>query len=165
MVNSNDDIAGRTLAQVMNEEMKPWNLDYNKNGQLYVFDASDYLVGDHRMYKEGFIYIPEHCLKNTCKTHLWWHGCGGTSGIEWIGSTVMRKTGIVEHASANEFIAIFPQAWDPQEKGWSNCWASDLTQQIDHPQLQSIRKMLWAIFDEDVLEGDKEAEPLQFLQE
>ena len=38
MINSGEDIAGKTLAHVMNETMKPWNLDYNKNGKLYVFD-------------------------------------------------------------------------------------------------------------------------------
>ena len=76
----------------------------------------------------------------------------------------MRATGIVEHASANNFIAIWPQAWNPTEE---NCWNSDLTQQIDHPQLQSLRKMLWGIFDKDVLMGDKDEveESMEFLQE
>lgn len=160
MINSNDDIAGRTLAQVMNETMKPWNLDYNKNGQLYMYDQSEYFVGDHKMYTAGFVYIPEYCLTNTCKSHMWFHGCGGT--FAWLGTQVMRATGILEHASANNFIAFFPQTDNPYEDG---CWAADLTQQKDHPQLQTIRKTLQGFFDRDVLEGDDEAEQVEFLQE
>lgn len=116
----------------------------------------------------GYIYIPEKCLKETCKTHMWFHGCGGTAA--YFGTGQMRATGILEHASANEFIAIFLQSNNPNE---GQCWASDLTQLVDHPQLQSMRKVLKELFDSDVLQpSDDEEEQVsemveapEFLQE
>lgn len=153
VINTGTDIAGKTLAHIMGETMKPMNLDYNKNGQLYVIDVSKSLTGDHRILNFGYIYIPEKCLKETCKTHMWFHGCGGTAA--WYGAAQMRATGILEHASANEFIAIFLQSDNPNEE---ECWASDLTQEINHPQLQSMRKVLKDIFDSDVLQPEDDGE-------
>lgn len=137
------------------------NNDYNSNGQLYMFDQSPYCFGngatdcrrDARMYDYGYIYIPTKCLTEKCKTHIWWHGCGGTAGLDNNQSKVMRGTAHLEHASANEFIAIFPQAWDPVQ-GWSHCWNSGLTQNRDHPQLMAIRRMLHSMYGEDLLDTD-----------
>ena len=162
MTNSGYDLAGLSLGHAMQETMLPMNSNYNSNGQLYMFDQTPFCSLDNdcqtvdRMLDYGYVYIPTKCLTEKCKSTIWWHGCGGTAGYPGIGTKVMRGTGILEHASANEFVAIFPQAWDPSDGYgyWEHCWASSETQQWDHPQLSSIRRMLSGMFGKEILDDD-----------
>lgn len=105
--NCGDDIAGKYLANLLGVTLNSWNVNYNDNGQLYEYDASPYKNrwgSDTLDY--GFIYIPDACLSASCPLHIFFHGCGGTA--KWVGTDNMRKTGLLEHASANDIVVIFP---------------------------------------------------------
>ena len=65
-----------------------------------------------KMNDHGFIYIPDACKEIECNFHIFLHGCGESAGADYegfqIGSYVARATGILEHASANNMIVLFP---------------------------------------------------------
>ena len=48
-----------------------------------------------------------------------------------------RKTGLLEHASKNNFVVVFPQNND--EYG---SWAGGLTSDVNHDQITSIKEMM-----------------------
>jgi len=159
VINCGDDVAGRSIGHAMGETMNSStkNLDYNTNGQLYMFDQTPFLVGgkeQSKMWDFGYVYIPNKCLTEKCKAHMWFHGCGGTAGLPYIADNVFRATGIAEHASGSEFIQFWPQAWAPSDYGWAHCWAANISMRWDHPQFLSLRQLLTGFFDEELLDDD-----------
>lgn len=142
----------------MEEPMDKLKTDYNSNGQLYQLEQSEYLmkVGDHRWLNYSFIYIPDKCQKETCKLHIMWHGCGATSGT--YGTQWLRLYGMIEHASASEFIAIFPQVWDEENVSeaipYNHCWRSVFQEDSQHPQILALRSVLKGVFGRELLHDD-----------
>ena len=78
-INCNDDLAGRYLNHIFGKNLNPWNLKFNSNGQLYMIDQTPYIDSASKMFKYGYIYIPDKCLNADCPVHIAFHGCAGSA--------------------------------------------------------------------------------------
>lgn len=105
MLNCGYDIAEKFLEHLLGP-LNPRDIEYNKHGQLYVFDQRPFQVEGSHLYDEGFLYVPDSCIAKKCHLHVHFHGCMGSSVMQ--ASHAMRKTGIIEHASTNDIVVLFP---------------------------------------------------------
>lgn len=51
------------------------NYDYDKNGQVYMVDISEWKTSDSELADDMFLYVPDQCRNNDCRVHIQWHGC------------------------------------------------------------------------------------------
>lgn len=111
------------MSHILNKKLKPWNLNYNKLGQFYQIDVTPYIDDESLLLSWAYIYVPNKCIGKQCHLHIYMHGCSSTAANS--GTQPARKTGLLEHASTNNFVVLFPQAWDPEGDfgtGFNNCW-------------------------------------------
>lgn len=102
------------------------------------------------MLEYGFIYVPNHCLRNKCKLHIFIHDCTMSAGI--YETLIIRKTGLLEHAAANNFVVLFPQNWDPDIEPYHHCWTGgSVPFDVNHPQIIAIRKMVETLYDKQMI--------------
>lgn len=104
------------------------------------------------MYVYGFIYVPDHCRANPCNLHIFFHGCGQTAGLYW--TSVLDKTGLLEHASANNYVVIFPQTWNNDPFDLQHCWVASQQANVNHPQVLALRRMLHDLYGRELLTDD-----------
>jgi hypothetical protein len=65
------------------------------------------LGGDSGLLDYGFLYIPKDCLyKKSCGMHIYFHGATLTAKNH--GSSVVRKSGLLEYAASVGRIIYFP---------------------------------------------------------
>ena len=92
-----------------------------QKGKLFMIDQSPYNIKGAHLFKIGFLYVPDHCRENKCPFHIWFHGCASTAGV--YGDAAFRYIKILEYASVNNMVVLFPQAWDPDFPYMPHCWA------------------------------------------
>ena len=123
--NCDYDLAGMYLQHLLGSDFQlPWNIDYNSNGQFYAFDQTPYTDRYSYLFDNGFIYIPEACKAQECHIHIHFHGCGQTAAL--VGSYASRVLGLLEHASKNNIVMIFPHNYDESTRPFPHCWTLSL---------------------------------------
>jgi len=155
-----DDVAGKALRFIYGKSLKEQDLKYYEKGGLFAFDQSNTSYtspDDARMNSYGFIYVPFACNNNattnvTCVTHVNFHGCTQTAA--WVKTAYMRDTGLLEYASLNNIIMIFPQNFDTDSVPYEHCWATMGTADSKLPQIQAIQAQLTAIFGVDLFDNN-----------
>lgn len=71
----------------------------------------------------AYAYVPARCqgALGECPLHVAFHGCKQT--IKDIGLTFVTKTGLNDHAEANDIVILYPQTESSQQLGNPNgCW-------------------------------------------
>lgn len=150
MVNCAYDLSGKYLAYVTGETMKSIITKYNSKGQLYQFDQEKFNCDDSLMFNHGFMYIPDACKESDCKLHVFFHGCEQTAGT--LGASVMQRTGLLEHAAANNIVTVFPQNWDPGNQNQpQHCWSAGASDDVNHPQIMALRRILKTMYNKEML--------------
>jgi poly(3-hydroxybutyrate) depolymerase len=94
-----------------------------ETGRLVQFDQSSYGKDDVSMDATGFAYVPQRCLKESCRIHIAFHGC--RQGASDVGEEFVRHAGYNAWADTNNLIVLYPQVikrfspftWNPR-----GCW-------------------------------------------
>lgn len=77
------------------------------------------------MADQGFLYVPNSCMNESCRLHVDFHGC--SNSMVRYNDTYMRQLGYLEYAAANNIILLFPQNNETmifQEMEF--CWISSM---------------------------------------
>lgn len=107
---------------------------------LYTFDQKPFAANESRMLGYGYILVPRDCENGeTCRLHVHFHSCMARSDEQ--KDIYIRRTGLLEYASTNRIVMLFPQS-DFQS---INCWAERIdspTIDPNHPQIQTLVNMV-----------------------
>lgn len=138
------DQAGAVLQHIRGE-LKPRRTANEE--RFLTFDQRPFTkdIDDHNMASSGGVYIPEQCAAGTsCGVHVVFHGCGQADPK--VMAEVMRKSGYVDWADANDLVVLFPRVavsaanpaacWD----WWGYTGSQYLTKSA--PQIRAVRTML-----------------------
>jgi hypothetical protein len=102
--------------------------NYQDFGKLYAIDQKSTSPKEAYLADQGYLYVPDVCLNETCNFDLQFHGANSTL-IFW-NDTMIRKLGLFEFAAANKIIILFPNTDDAY---WIYGWRSAFTQDDTHP--------------------------------
>lgn len=106
------------------------------------------------MLAYSFLYVPKACENKKCKLHIYFHGCGESAAD--LGTYVPRKTALLEYASSNEMVVLFPQAYMlTGDVNTNHCWMSMIQSNADHPQYYAVRSITQGLYGKDVFSGEQ----------
>lgn len=126
--------------------------NYQDSGTLYAIDQKPFNTEGAKLADQGFLYVPNACLNESCRFHLDIHGC--TETIVTYNDTFVRQLGYMEHAAASKIIMLFPQV-NHSDTSYTHyfphCWYSAATHDSKHPQIVAISNLIESVFDRDLM--------------
>lgn len=113
---------------------------------LHTFSQQPFKDTSTPLYSDGWIYIPNRCLKGTsCKLHVALHGC--QMNPEDIQDQFVLHAGYNEWAESNGIVVLYPQSAKVQRENPYGCWdwfgftgSNYVTR--DGKQMAAIRSMI-----------------------
>jgi len=114
VLNCDLDIAGEALGWLHGELAPP----AAPEGRLLAFDQAS--VRDAKGLDDaGYLFVPAACEAGGCDLTVALHGCG--MGVEQIGETFVRHSGLNEWATRNRRVVLYPQA-ETSLANPQGCW-------------------------------------------
>jgi hypothetical protein len=146
ILNCNDDVAGKLLAQIERGHAALNPPSAQDPTAVVYFDQIQHVGAAANMFPWGAAYIPKSCTQpgTRCGIHVALHGC--QMNPDDIQSDFILHAGYNEWAETNKLVVIYPQA----AKGTGNpygCWdwfgytGANYTTKSG-PQIQAIRQLL-----------------------
>lgn len=77
-------------------------------GELLAFDQSLYAEPEANVLKDGYLYIPAACRKDSCRLHIALHGCKMSS--DFIQDQFRVHAGYNRWADTNRLVVLYPNA-------------------------------------------------------